>query len=285
MLAFMILDPTVVILENTAGRINISIKNDAGALVDPFNLKVTVFNVYGGNFLFTDEWVPTPPPTPTRLVRTGVGQFYLDFGNLTPNNETHCAQEWLFNWSVSLASGGSIQQQVQKIKVISLLMASYLPELRLLIDKSRKLTTPDSSCFLGYTDGNLITYLEGGIQTINAYQPSLTFSFQTFPLIYKQILIEAALVVGVMSQELFAIDTDIPNYNDQGTSFVITHQAQLASFLNQLTQRLDKLIPQMKLQLLSPGSLHIQMGPNYRLSQVVEASPSGSLFRNMFFRA
>lgn len=277
------LEPTVVILENTTGRVTVSIKNDSGVLVDPYSLKLSIFNACGGKAEYEDEWTATTPGV--RLVKTGTGQFYIDFGNQTVNNETGYPVEWLFNWAVTMVNGGAIQQQIQKIKVIPLITASYLPELRLLIDKSRKLTTPDSSCFLGYTDANLVTFLEGGLQTINAYQPSLVFAIQNFPKAYKQILIEAALVVGVMSQELFAIDTDIPNYNDQGTSFVITHQAQLASFLNQLTQRLDRLIPQMKLQLISPGSLHIQMGPNYRLSQVVEASPSGSLFRNMFFRS
>lgn len=201
-----------------------------------------------------------------------------------PNQETANGGEWLFNWQIRMSAGAEQSNVVQKIKVITPKIASLLPELRILIDKSNKALDLDHECFLGYTDANLVGYLEGGLQNINAYQPSLTFTFDNFPLEYRQILIDAALITGVMSQELYAIDTDIPSYNDQGTSFVIAHQPQLASFLNQLTQRLDKLIPQMKLQLLQPGTLHTQMGPNFRLTQLVQAAPNGSIFRGVFFK-
>ena len=87
-----------------------------------------------------------------------------------------------------------------------------------------------------------------------------------------------------MSQELFAIDTDIPGYNDQGNSFVIQHQPQLASYLSWLSSRLDKLIPMLKLNFVSAGSLHIEAGPNFRLAQLINAAPAGALFRNVFFK-
>jgi hypothetical protein len=152
-----------------------------------------------------------------------------------------------------------------------------------MIDKSRKFVAPESECFLGYTDANLLNYLYGGLQTINAYQPSLTLTFENFPFTYKQILIDSSLVVGVMSQQLYAVDTDIPNYSDNGVSFSFQHQPQLASFLNALTQRLDKLIPQMKLQLINSGILHTQLGPNYRMQQLLEAAPNGATFRGIWF--
>jgi hypothetical protein len=181
-------------------------------------------------------------------------------------------------------SDGSQTHQLQNVNVISVREAQYLPDLRLMIDKSRKATTPNSNCYLGYSDSQLVSYLEGGLQNINAYQPSLTFTMENFPLEYRQILIDSALITGVMSQQLYAIDTDIPNYNDQGTAFVITHQAQLASYLNQVTQRLDRLIPMMKLQLIQPGSLHVQMGPSFRLQMLMDAAPQGSIFRGVFFK-
>ncbi len=198
--------------------------------------------------------------------------------------ETGNESEWMFNWQVKLSSGGEVTNVLQKVNVMSVRAASFLPDLRQMIDKSHKLTAPSSECFLGYTDSQLLYYLYAGLQNINAYQPSLNFTMMNFPLEYRQILIDSALISGVMSQQLYAIDTDIPNYNDQGTSFVITHQQQLASFLNQITARLDKLIPMMKLQLLNPGSLHVQMGPSFRLQTLMSAAPSGSIFRGVFFK-
>lgn len=279
-MSIVILDQNIMVLENTVARPSITIQDSSAVNTDPFELKVDIFDL-GGSLKVTDTW----PAPAARIVRPAVGQFYLDFGNQLPNTETNDPQEWVIDWRVQMVSGESFTHSIQKIKVISIKTASLMPEFRLLIDKSRKLIAPASECFLGYTDAQLLSYLEGGLTTINAYQPSLTFTLDNFPLDYKQVLLDAGLITGAISQQLYAIDTDIPNYNDQGTAFVITHQPQLAGFLNQITSRLDKLVPMMKLQLLSPGSIHVQSGPNFRLTQLVQAAPGGSLFRGVFFKA
>jgi hypothetical protein len=189
-----------------------------------------------------------------------------------------------------LTNGSDATEEViicKNVKVISHRVCSLLSRLRLIIDKALKYISqnPDSPCFLGYSDGQLLTYLEGGLQIINSYQPSGSFTIDNFPYqAYEFILIETSLIAGVMSQQLFAIDTDIPNWNDQGNTFVIQHQPQLATFLNALLGRLDKLIPMFKLNFVNSGALHIQAGPNFRLTQLINAAPSGALFRNMFFR-
>lgn len=191
----------------------------------------------------------------------------------------------------SLTGGVDASEELlicQNVKVINHQMCSILQKFRLQIDKASKLVSnsdPDDPCFLGYTEGQLMTYLEGGIQAINAYQPSGCFNFDNFP--YDKFcwtLLESSLLVGVMSQQLFAVDTDIPNWSDQGNTFVIQHQPQLAQYLNWLSQRLDKMIPQMKLNFVSTGSLHIEAGPNFRLAQLIDAAPGGALFRNTFFK-
>jgi len=176
----------------------------------------------------------------------------------------------------------------QNIKVITHRICALLQKLRLQIDKALKLVKddPESPCFLGYTNGQLATYLEHGLHIINAYQPSGVFTLDNYPFsAYEFTLIEASLMAGVMSQELFAVDTDVPNWSDQGNAFVIQHQPQLAQYLNWLSQRLDKMIPMLKLNFVSSGSLHIEAGPNFRLAALIDAAPSGSLFRNVFFKA
>lgn len=278
-MALQILAQNIITLSGTIARLPITIQDVNGVDVDPSELVANLIDL-GGNIISTDTW-PSPD---ARIKRTGVGQFYIDIGNQTPNNETATIGELLMDWQVTLAVGGQITHTIEKIKIVSARETSFIPELRLMIDKSAKLVAPSSNVFLGYTDSNLYSYLEGGLQNINAYQPSLNFTIENYPLEYKQILLDSALITGVMSQQLYAVDTDIPNYNDQGTAFVISHQPQLASFLNQITQRLDKLIPMMKLQLINPGSLHIEAGPNFRLQQLVEAAPTGSIFRGVFFK-
>ncbi len=201
-----------------------------------------------------------------------------------PSRETSGLEDILFDWRIQTSPSGQVVNSLQKMSIVSHRAMSFLPELRLLIDKSQKVVAPESDCFLGYSDSQLMSFLQGGLQNINAYQPSLALSLENYPLEFKQILIDASLITGVMSQQLYAIDTDIPNYNDQGTSFVITHQQQLAGFLNQITARLDRLIPMMKLQLIQPGTLHIQMGPSFRLQTLMSAAPNGAIFRNVFFK-
>lgn len=355
-MALSISGSTHLVLQGESCRASITVQDSTTSInADPYRLTLKCMNS-GGGMVFQDVW-PTPD---NRIVRTGLGQFYVDIGpataqldgshpigsttltvkfasprssdawptsgtlkvdfdnkyevltysaaNITaaagtftlvaPTTITHSNEiniqganpltdglcELLLDWQIETTQGGSYTNSIDKVKVISARSTSFLPEFKLLIDKSRKLIAPSSDCYLGYSDAQLLSYLEGGLGTVNAYQPSLTFTFENFPFAYKQVLLDAGLITGVMSQQLYAIDTDIPNYNDQGTSFVIVHQPQLAAFLNQITQRLDRIIPMMKLQLIQPGSLHVQMGPDFRLRQLVEAAPSGSLFRNVFFK-
>lgn len=234
---------------------------------------------------------------PTRIVKPAAttGSYYILWGDSTaPANssssgqqETNQAGDVIFSWSVTGASGSEQVSVVQLTKVVSARTMALLPNFRLLIDKSAKLVNDDpvNPCFLGYTDSQLIQYLQDGLSIINAYEPYPTFcTLDDFPSqTFRHILYEASLLAGVMSQQLFAIDTDIPSFNDQGNTFVIQHGPQLAQVLNTVSQRLDKLIPLMKLKFVRSGALHVEAGTNFRLSTILNAAPSGSTFRNVFF--
>lgn len=230
----------------------------------------------------------------TRIVKpTGTtGQYYFEFGasaapaNTPDQTETNIASDYLFHWGVRGAPGSEKVHQVQTVKVVTAKTLRLVPYFRGIIDKAVKLVNddPTNPCFLGYTDAQLVQYLEGGLHYWNMYEPyPVWYSLDQFPEIYLQGLFEAALITGVMSQTLFAIDTDVPQYSDQGNTFVIQHQPGLTAFLNQISQRLDKLIPIAKKKFVSSGTLHIEAGPNYRLNTLLNAAPYGSTFRNVFF--
>lgn len=300
--------PASRIVRTAVGKFYIDIGPYQAKLNGAHAIGATTINVDTANPLTTNYWPETGNlildkgiigseervSYSSRSIAAGTGTFTLsspttkahsdDGYVIGPNAETSASSELLIMWRSKLNSSDEYSDSMQRLRVVSPKVASYIPQLRQIIDKSHKLVDTANECFLGYTDSQLINYLDGGVSTINAYQPYTTFSIENFPDAYKQILLDSALIVGVTSQQLYAIDTDIPNYNDNGTSFVINHQPQLASFLNHITQRLDKLIPMMKLQMIQSGRVHVQMGPNFRLSQVVEASPSGSLFRNIWFK-
>ena len=171
------------------------------------------------------------------------------------------------------------------VKVITHRLCALINKFRLMIDKTHKYVDndPNDPCYVGYSNGQLWQYLTAGLQIINAYQPYVSFNFGTFPYGgYDFILLETSLLAGLMSQSLFSVDTDIPQWNDQGNAFVITHYQQIAQYINWLSQRLNTLIPQFKLHFVNSGSLHMEAGPNYRLAQLINAAPSGALFRNVY---
>lgn len=275
--------PQILIIKDQVERINITVTDtttDPPVAVDPYSLSISLYND-SETQIFTSTY-GTPG---TRVMRTGTGLYYVDIGNQMVNNETNEVGMKFIIWNVQLVNGGEITKNLQNLRIVSMRTLSFLPDLKLLIDKSHKLVNPAYDVYLGYTDAQLMHWIDGGLGYINAYQPSVNYELETYPYAFKQLLLESALIIGVISQTLYAVDTDIPNYNDQGTSFVIQHQPQLAAFLNQLSQRLDKQIPMMKLQHLQSGSVHTQMGPNFRLQQLINASPNGSLFRGLYFRA
>jgi hypothetical protein len=281
-MSFTVTDSNLFTLTNTVVRASTLVEDTTlSVMVDPYSLHLDVLNL-GGTVVFDADW-PVVAPITTRIVQDALGVFHVDVGDQTPNVETNAQSELLLSWSMQLYITSPMEYSLQKIKIITAHAASFIPEFRSLIDKSHKLVDTANDCFLGYTDSQLFTYIEGGLGIINSYQPSVIFSVDNFPLDQKQLLLDAGLIIGATSQQLFAIDSDIPNYNDNGATFTISHQPQLASFLNQITQRLDKLIPMMKLMYLNSGCIHTQMGPNMRLNALLTAAPSGSLFRNLFF--
>ena len=222
---------------------------------------------------------------PTRIVNPSTGRYYIEWGDpAAPQGaaDTVTAGLFTFLWQAT-APAQEQDSVVQNVCVATTKTLSFLPPFRNLIDKCRK-AVDDTDCFLGYTDSQLIEYLDQGLSIINAYQPYPVFNtVDEFPRQFIHILLESSLIAGVLSQQLFAIDTDIPQFSDQGNTFVIQHAPQLASVLNQVSTRMDKLIPLMKYHFVSTGSLHIQAGNNFRLAQLIQAAPMGALFRNIFF--
>jgi len=208
----------------------------------------------------------------------------------TGSDGTDLVSSVVQTYLVGGSDGSEEESLCENVRVITPRVCSLTHKLRLQIDKVIKNVLssgdPTTSCYLGYTEGQLVQYIEGGLQIINAYQPSGVFTFDNYPYSgYEFTLIETSLMAGVMSQQLFAIDTDVPNWSDQGNSFVIQHSQSLAAYLNWLSTRLDKMIPLMKLNFVRSGSLHIEVGPNMRLAALIEAAPSGSLFRNLWFKS
>jgi hypothetical protein len=268
---------------------DIQVTDANGNPIDAAVISLKVMDL-GGNVVATDNYY-TPPAGGTLIVKPPgtVGYYYYRFGDTnitTPLSLTTSPGQYVIQWYVQATNAYVPNIVLQNVTVYNVIAAQNIPYLRLYIDKARKLVDPANNVFLGYTDSQLLMYTQEGISMVNAYQPEtqMMFDVNNFPYQpYRHIVNEAAMVAAVMSQQMFAIDTDLPNYSDQGITFVISHQPQLSQFLTTLTARLDKEIQAMKLQWVSTGSIHMVQGPNFRLATIMSAAPVGSLFRNVYF--
>ena len=290
--------PNELVLIDTVGRLNIRViaraADGTDVYVDATSLKFTLRDGCRRIIYQDDFFSPPTPPGVTRIVHPSVGHYYFPLGDQTlfpltpggqPNRETSSVGKLYATWQVVGPPNSELVVQVQNVQIISEHTACLMNSLRLQIDKALKTVNddPNNPCFLGYTDAMLLEFLNGGLSTWNLYEPYPTFcTIDDFPYIYEQGLIEAALLVGTMTQDLFAIDTDIPNYSAQGAAFVIQHQPGLAQYLTFLSQRLDKIIPIAKLKLTRAGTLHVEAAPNFRLQTLLSSAPNGALFRNTF---
>lgn len=204
----------------------------------------------------------------------------------TRQDESSSSGSKLFVWrAADVLHPSEATEIVQVVQVCPSALFQMLPHMRFVIDKAAKMVNPSQGQNLGYTDAQLIQCLIGGVQTINTYQPAVYFDLDTFP--YSNmgsILLDAAMVWGITAQMLFAVDSDVPSFSSQGESFQINHQSPLANYLNGLTARLDRMVPQFKLHYVQSGTVVTQIGPSYRLNQLLAAAPSGATFRNLFTR-
>lgn len=287
-----VIRPRELVLQDTDERIELRVYDEDRNLIDPDSLQLTVYD--GDEVIYTET--ATPPPG-TRIEQASTGVYYFTLGdpaaaeNTPENTETNVRKKLNFVWRATAAGahGGETQTAFATVRVISRKEAEMVNRLELLINKSAKMVNddPENPCYLGYTEGMLLDFLEQGLQMVNAYPPTVGWhDLSRFPWdTHGAILLEAALVYGVMSQELFAVDTDLQSWSDQGNSWVLQHQPQLAAFLNGLTARLDQRIPKMKMQFVGSGVMRTNVGTNFRLRTLLDAAPSGALFRNLYFKS
>jgi len=284
-------NPLVLILKNFTRRVTIKTFTNAEppvlANADSVVLQVQDLS---DNVVYTDTFGAVG----SRIVNPSAGIYYIVWGDpAAPENvpdQTETAQHcrFLFVWAVVDAPGAEEEQRVQTVEVLPARLLDCVREFRSQLDKGMKAASvdPEDFCPLGYTDGMLLEYLYGGMTLINAYQPYPTWcALEDFPQCFKQTLFDAGMIVGINSQTLFAIDSDIENWSDQGNAFVINHTPKLAAFNAALSQRLDKIIPMMKLHFVRSGSVKTEAGPNFRLNTLVQMSPNGATFRNVFSRS
>lgn len=282
---FLRANPVEVILQNFDQRVNITLFNELGDPVDATALRLQVMDV-GKTVIYNEDFFT--PPAPPRIIKPAgtVGQYYINWGdplaavNLPAQTETNLVRDLFFVWRAVGTAGTEPAVVLQVVKVVDPRVMAYLPRMRLQMDKALKIIDEEANIFTGYTDAMLLMFAEGGLNMINGVQPSTCILLENFPFqFHGQLLIDAATLIGLQSQLLFAIDTDLSPYSDQGYSFNVSHAPGLQSFMSALQARLDKLIALHKMDYITKGSITLQAGVNFRFASLISASTPGALFR------
>lgn len=261
-------------------HIHVKTYDALGDPVDPAQLALKVLSSGDAELLSRSLAAPGDGP----LTRAAKGDYYFILD--TSADPFNITDDFTFLWSMRETATSSPVNEAQTVKIISSRTMRYVQALRLQIDKMKKFVNadPDALVSLGYTDAQLIQYLEHGLSRINEYQPyPMWITCDDFPEGNKGLLIDAALLAGVMSQQIFAIDADVEGYSDNGQVFTLNHQPKLAGVLNQLTADLNVRIPAMKMHYVSMGTVSVQVGPHARYAALITAAPLGTGFRNVYF--
>jgi hypothetical protein len=271
-------------------RVDITVLDDSGNPIDIVEQKLSngdpkgeldlSVTDLGNTSIYEESYYPKDIPAKNRIKHGSTGTYYINYG--TEDDETTSAGTLLFNWHARVTDTSEDIYRTQVVEIVHPRVLALLPKFRLLIDKTVKNVMPAQNCFLGYTDGMLICYLSLGLNMLNEYEPyPMWGTIQSFPIEYhSDILLKAALYVGLISQTLFAIDTDVPAFSDQGHSFVLQHAAPLAAFVQNLRAELDKLIPIFKLKFVNSGTLGVEVRLNAAYYSLLTSAPTGSIFRS-----
>jgi hypothetical protein len=197
------------------------------------------------------------------------------------SNRTQSNGDYMFHWQCEAYKGAESISLLQVVKVASAKSYAILPYLRLELDKAIKEVGRDKAR-TGYTDAQLMAYLTLAVSEINSYQPITSMTLDTFPVAqFQMMLIWTATLIGLVSQGLYAVDTDI-EYSDRGASFRMDHSGKIQSYVNMVSSRLQQQMQGFKLQFASVGTVKFEAGANYRLQQLLQAAPEGALFRGIF---
>lgn len=284
------LDMVELVREDSKRWIDITFQDDSGTATDieealdssgnaKGELDLEVTNM-GGTSVYTETYYPIPIPDNRRIQHPSTGKYYIKWG--VNSGETDSVGPLLFNWHLRQNSSTEDFYRTQLVEVVSPRTLAMLPRFRLQLDKSLKVINPAQWCTLGYSDAQLVVYLQMGLARINAAQPYVGWSsIDDFPLEeYFEILIRTALLCALDSQYLFAVDTDVPTFSDSGHSFVITHAAQLKAMRDALSAELARDIREFKLHFVRSGSIGAEFRLGWSFYQTLTAAPPGSLFRN-----
>jgi len=210
-------------------------------------------------------------PGSTYVTKRDAGIFALSF-----DSDTYENSEYLLNVSIDIATGLNFMRN-KVVRIVPGLYFKIGAILRNQIDKANKLL--HYRLQFGYTDAQLVTWLDLGVHLINMIPPYTSFNVPSFPFaVYGKMLIDAATIAALESQGLFAIDTDF-DYALGGNSLTLDHFTKISGYLDYMVARFNENLRQFKQMFRIKGGAMVQTQYGYGFGRFLSVVPPGFFSR------
>jgi len=260
------------VLPGAARQMDIRILDKDGNLLttDPKFIDLTVYDD-GEKIIWSGRY---PSETTEIQKREDGAYFYLLNAGLSQ-------ADYMLYWTVFIGTGYTNIDVFQYAKVAKPRALMLLPNLRNQLDKSMK----NVHEIHGWADDQLYLLLEGGVQEICKANPRVNYTLANYPIEeWWQLLIDSATLLGLISQGIFSIDSDL-HYTDQGISFSVEHAGQINTYLGFLVTRFNESIQKFGLRHYAKPKLLMQLPRRiYGYQALVSAAPYGVSFPRIFGR-
>jgi hypothetical protein len=240
---------------------------------DPEKIRLSVYDdsetvIYAGEF--------PDPGSGTEIKKREDGAYYY----LLTSDEKSLKEYMLF-WNIYIGTGYTNLDVFQYAKIARVRALMLLPNLRNQLDKSQK----DVNETYGWADDQLYLLLDGAVQEINKANTRVNYTLGNFPIDnWWQLLIDGATILGLISQGIFSIDSDL-TYTDQGITFTVAHSGDINTYLGVLLARFNESTKAFGLRHWQRPSLLMEMPrKSYGKWALVQAAPFGGGFPRIFGR-
>lgn len=238
--------------------------------------KFELVNIVDDSILLSETF---PPAGGTYVKRQALGVYQVDISTVTYPKEYLAAVTCILPGEVVGYNTFFKSVSAKHFKCASVLRAYVDKAQKSMVDYLQNMDREEEAplkIFYGFSDANLIYYLERGIQIINAVPPYTGFTIDLFPFdLNGAILIDAATIAALEAQGIFSIDTDY-DYSLGGNSMVIDHFSKLSSMVSSVLARYQAAVLPFKNQFLIKGALLHQFLPGgVRDMRQLSALPSG----------
>ena len=196
-------------------RLSLEIRDRDGVLANPTEISLQILNPCDN--------IVVNIPTIAGLLNPQAGIFMFDF---TSNQ----AGDFLVIWTTRYTDEEPVKT-IKNVRFVTPAMFRMIAEVLLFIDKSRKCIDRP----IAFTAVDVAEYITNALRDFNATPPTTTIMLENFHDVYKEVLIQGAIIQALIAQGLLAVDQDF-QYNDNGIALTIDHNSKIIGWYQQLIQ-------------------------------------------------